>query len=44
LNGNPIENLGVTPDIEVHFTPRDLEEGYPDYINAIHEAVRELLN
>jgi hypothetical protein len=39
-----IENVGVTPDIIVELTARDLAEGYPDYAASIHEAVGHLLN
>ena len=40
----PIENLGVTPDIEVELTPYDLEFNYSDYVKSIHKAVRELFS
>lgn len=40
----PIENLGVTPDIEVKLTPHDLEFNYADYVENIHQAVRDILN
>lgn len=39
----PVENLGVTPDIEVELTPHDLEYNYVDYVERIHQAVRDLL-
>ncbi len=42
VNLDPIENLGVTPDIEVELTERDLEFGYRDYVSEIHRAVNGL--
>lgn len=43
-NLQKIENLGVTPDIEYHITPEDLQDGYQNYINAVNQSVEELLN
>jgi C-terminal processing protease CtpA/Prc len=40
---NPIENLGVIPDIIVEPTVRDLEQNYVDYTAKIHKAVNDLL-
>lgn len=39
----PVENLGVSPDIEVELTPRDLEFDYVDYVESIHKGVRNIL-
>lgn len=43
LDGNPIENLGVTPDIPYNFTENDLRQGFSDYKNAVNKAVEEML-
>lgn len=43
IDNNPIENLGVFPDIQYELTPRDLQSGYVDYLDAIHNAVDNLL-
>ncbi|MFQ5728908.1 MAG: protease-like activity factor CPAF [Waddliaceae bacterium] len=40
---NPIENLGITPDIEAEMTTRDLEGNYQDYLLEIHKAVSKIL-
>lgn len=39
----PIENSGVTPDIEYQITTADLQHNYVHYLNAIHNAVDKLL-
>ncbi|HEY4831538.1 MAG TPA: protease-like activity factor CPAF [Waddliaceae bacterium] len=44
INLDPIENLGVTPDIVVELTERDLQEGYSDYLQHLQKAVNELSN
>lgn len=41
-NGEPIENLGVRPDITYTITADDLQNGYRDYIEAINNTVRDL--
>jgi len=38
-NGDPIENLGVTPDIIYHLTPDDIQFGFSGYSAAIHGAL-----
>lgn len=38
----PIENLGITPDVEADLTPYDLEFNYQHYIEKIHQAVRDI--
>lgn len=40
---NPIENLGVTPDIEYTITENDLQNNYYGYIQAIQKALGDLL-
>ncbi len=40
---NPIENLGVTPDIEYKLTADDLQYGYEGYVQAILSALEGLL-
>jgi C-terminal processing protease CtpA/Prc len=44
VNCEPIENLGVSPDIEYQLTEDDLRYGYEDYKEAINEAVLSLIN
>lgn len=41
--GEPIENLGVTPDIPYSITPADVQGGYTDYIKAADAAVNGLV-
>ncbi|HPI41175.1 MAG TPA: protease-like activity factor CPAF [Pseudobdellovibrionaceae bacterium] len=43
IDKNPIENLGVTPDIEVPFTVKDLQGQYIDYKKRVNEEVQKLL-
>lgn len=43
LNKMPIENLGITPDIPYQLTERDLKEKYPDYVNAVNNALNKIL-
>lgn len=43
LDGNPIENLGVSPDIEYVETADDLQNGYQGYKQAVNKAMEELL-
>jgi C-terminal processing protease CtpA/Prc len=42
-NGNPIENLGVTPDISYTLTQKDLQTGFAEYRLAIIKAVQNLM-
>ncbi len=42
VNGNPIENLGVTPDILYEMTPEDYTGNYAPYLSAIHTAVKSI--
>ncbi|OGR45519.1 MAG: hypothetical protein A2X35_03990 [Elusimicrobia bacterium GWA2_61_42] len=42
-NGQPIENLGVTPDIPYVVTPADVQGGYAPYLKAVDAAVAGLL-
>lgn len=44
VNGKPIENLGVTPNIHYTLTPNDLQNNYRGYVNAIHETVDGMLH
>ncbi|RZA07844.1 MAG: protease-like activity factor CPAF [Proteobacteria bacterium] len=39
VDGNPIENLGVTPDLPYEITVEDLQQGYAPYKAAIQSAV-----
>ncbi|MBA3815453.1 MAG: protease-like activity factor CPAF [Parachlamydiaceae bacterium] len=40
---NPIENLGVTPDIPYEITENDLRHNYVDYVEAIRKTLTILL-
>ena len=42
VDQNPIENLGVSPDIEAKLTVNDLQNNYVDYVKKVKEAVRNL--
>lgn len=42
VDGNPIENLGVKPDIEYEMTEADYTQGYTPYINAVQAAASAL--
>jgi hypothetical protein len=42
-NKQPIENLGVTPDISYEMTEEDLQGGYKKYVSAIQQAVEDLI-
>jgi hypothetical protein len=42
-DGNPIENLGVTPDIQYEITPEDLQQGYKGYVGEVQKALKDLL-
>jgi hypothetical protein len=42
VDGNPIENLGVTPDIVYELKADDLANGYQSYVAAIHAALDNL--
>jgi hypothetical protein len=39
LDKNPIENLGVTPDVPYKITDEDLQHSYRDYVNAVNKAI-----
>lgn len=43
INLEPIENLGVTPDIVAELTVRDLQEGYSDYLKQLQKAINSIL-
>jgi C-terminal processing protease CtpA/Prc len=43
-NSQPIENLGVTPDIAYQITEEDLKSGYLPYAAAVNRAMQDLLN
>lgn len=44
IDNNPIENLGIQPDIQYSITEDDLCYYYYDYIQVIHQAVHSLTN
>lgn len=39
INNNPIENLGVTPDIWLEMTEKDLEFNYADYVKEVNKVL-----
>lgn len=41
LNGDRLENLGVTPDVQYEVTPDDLTHGYQGYIRMVNETVEK---
>ena len=43
-NGNPIENLGVKPDIPYSLTVDDICHQHRDYVKAIHKEIDKLMN
>lgn len=43
LNNQPIENLGVTPDIPCDLTNHDLQNDYTDYKKTVLNAVNDLI-
>lgn len=40
-NGDPIENLGVNPDVVYSLTERDIRENYREYTAALHKVLRD---
>jgi hypothetical protein len=40
--GNPIENLGVTPDINCPMTAADFTSSYAPYVKAVQAAVKQI--
>lgn len=42
VNGNPIENLGVTPDIQYEMTAMDYQTNFKPYTTKIQEVVNSL--
>ncbi|MBI3507537.1 MAG: protease-like activity factor CPAF [Proteobacteria bacterium] len=42
-DGNPIENLGVSPDVPYRPTADDLQGGYKGYVTAVHEQMAKML-
>lgn len=43
IDNNPIENLGVTPDIVYEITENDLQSNFSGYVDAVLQAVQNLL-
>lgn len=43
INNNPIENLGVKPDITYKITENDLKNSYENYKEAILETIHRLI-
>lgn len=40
--GNPIENLGVAPDISYSMTAADFQNGFAPYVQAVQAAVKKI--
>lgn len=43
IDKNPIENLGITPDIPYEITVDDYKHQYRSYVNAVNEALKVIL-
>jgi hypothetical protein len=43
VNQNPIENLGVTPDVKVAMTVEDLRNGYVNYLDEVRTTLKDML-
>lgn len=43
LNSKPIENLGITPDIEYNLNVEDYQNNYKGYVQAINNAIEGLI-
>lgn len=43
LDGTPIENQGVSPDIPYEITVRDLQEDYADYIETVNSVIERMV-
>lgn len=44
LDGKPIENLGITPDVPYQITQEDLKNNYTDYKKSLDKTVDGLIN
>lgn len=44
VDKNPIENLGVVPDVPYEITPEDLQNNYRGYVQALNGTVADLLS
>jgi hypothetical protein len=42
IDNTPIENLGVTPEIEYNLTEKDFKENFKPFADAINEQVKKL--
>ena len=40
---NPIENLGVTPDVEIKLTVEDVRKGFTKYLEQVKSTVDSLM-
>ena len=43
VNGNPIENLGVTPDIAYEMSADDYTKNYAPYLKVIRDSIKDLI-
>ncbi len=42
IDNNPIENIGITPDIPYEITEQDLQNNFSGYVQAVLDAVENL--
>ncbi len=42
-NGQPIENLGVTPDVRLPMTVNDLRNGFKDYMDGVRTVLKDVM-
>lgn len=43
VQGNPLENLGVTPDVPYEMTVDDMQDNYKPYVKAVNEQVVKMI-
>lgn len=42
-DGQPLENLGVSPDVPYELTKKDLRKNYVDYIKAVNQQIEKMV-
>lgn len=43
LNGDPLENIGVTPDNPYEITTNDLQKNYVDYVQKVNNTIHRMM-